>query len=159
MSLVALFESFKEKKQTNQKEKKNHKMVNTYVSSFSLAASQFPRCVSSKGLHTWWKATAQNELLVHWCLPTYFFIYLFILPCLFQESPWFPLSVWDCSDPFVEEKGWDDPHGVGAEEGLQWPPLWVCGCRVWQVHKSAAIWCTLEAEKMWRHVTVLVKLP
>lgn len=51
-------------------------MVNTYVSSFSLAASRFPRRVSSKGLHTWWKATAQNELLGHWHLPTYLFIYL-----------------------------------------------------------------------------------
>lgn len=146
MSFVALFESIWNKPKVTKRRKKtqSHKMVNIYVSCFSLAASQFPRRVSKKASHVvkshstkWVTGTLAPAYLFIYYLSSLFIYTLFILVRLFQGPLWVPISVWGCSDPCVEEEGWDDPPCVGVLSNFSG---WVCGC-VWQVHGSVATWC------------------
>lgn len=122
MSFVALFESIWNKPKVTKRRKKtqSHKMVNIYVSCFSLAASQFPRRVSKKASHLvkshstkWVTGTLAPAYLFIYYLSSLFIYTLFILVRLFQGPLWVPISVWGCSDPCVEEEGWDDPPGWG----------------------------------------------
>lgn len=163
MSFVALFESIwnKPKVTKSRRKKKKHKMVNIYVSCFSLAASQFPRHVSKKASHLvkrhgtrWVTGTLAPAYLFIYYLSSLFIYTLFILVRLFQGPPWVPISVWGCSDPCVEEEGWDEPLGGGFEQ-LPWLGVWLYLASPWKCCNLVH----LEVEKKWRHVAVLVELP
>lgn len=148
LSLTPLFESFKEKNPNQQKEKKKSQNVKYFCQLFQfLLLLNFPAIYLQKGFAPGEKP---QHKMSYWDTGTCIFLYIFIYPMCLSGIPMGPtFSVGLIALTPLWRKRAEMTHlGWGQRRGLEQAPWWVCGCDVWQVHKSVTVWCSLEVGKM-----------